>query len=99
MGGEFDRKLPVFFQKRFDAVTFEPNVRYPTHTDNLHHEMELVVVVGKNRVNLSLRGGAPKRLSLVTQWDLTSPVVIVNWSLKKKAVHGNLRRILTTSVL
>ncbi len=76
MGGEFDRKLPVFFQKRFDAVTFEPNVRYPTHTDNLHHEVELVVVVGKNGVSLSL--GAPKRLSLVTPWDLTSPVVIVN---------------------
>ncbi len=54
MGGEVDRKSPVYFQKSFDAVTFEQNVRYPTHTDDLHHEVELVVVVGKGGRNLSL---------------------------------------------
>ncbi len=54
MGGEVDRESPSFFQKSFDAVTFEPNVRYPTHTEDLHHEVELVVVVGRGGFNLSL---------------------------------------------
>ena len=54
MGGEIDRKSPFYFQKSFDAVTFEPNVRYPTYTDDLHHEVELVAVVGKGGRNLSL---------------------------------------------
>ena len=44
MGGEVDRKAPVHFQKSFDALTFGPNVRYPSHTDDLHHEVELVAV-------------------------------------------------------
>jgi len=55
MGEEVDRQSPSFFQKSFDAVTFESNVRYPTHTDDLHHEVELVVVVGRGGCNLSLK--------------------------------------------
>ena len=54
MGGEIDRKSPFHFQKSFDAVTFEPRIRYPTHTDDLHHEVELVVVLGKGGRNLRL---------------------------------------------
>ena len=54
MGGEVDRKAPFHFQKSFDALTFGPNVRYPSHTDDLHHEVELVVVLGQGGINLSL---------------------------------------------
>ena len=50
----FDRKAPFYFQKSFDALTFEPDVRYPTYTEDLHHEVELVAVVGKGGRNLSL---------------------------------------------
>ena len=54
MGGEVDRKAPFHFQKSFDALTFGPNVRYPSHTDDLHHEVELVAVLGNGGSNLSL---------------------------------------------
>ena len=54
MGGEVDRKAPFHFQKSFDALTFGPEVRYPSHTDDLHHEVELVAVLGRGGTNLSL---------------------------------------------
>lgn len=54
MDGEVDRKAPFHFQKSFDALTFGPNVRYPSHTGDLHHEVELVAVLGKGGTNLSL---------------------------------------------
>jgi fumarylpyruvate hydrolase len=43
-----EREPPCFFSKPADAVV--PNgaaVRYPTRTSNLHHEIELVVAIGK----------------------------------------------------
>ena len=46
MGGEVDRKAPFHFQKSFDALTFGPNVRYPSYTDVLHHEDVSVDVRG-----------------------------------------------------
>jgi 2-keto-4-pentenoate hydratase/2-oxohepta-3-ene-1,7-dioic acid hydratase in catechol pathway len=30
-------------------LTFGPEVRYPTQTDDLHHEVELVAVLGPGR--------------------------------------------------
>jgi len=48
MGGNPDREAPFFFAKPADAVM--PNgaaVPYPPATANLHHEIELVVAIGK----------------------------------------------------
>jgi fumarylpyruvate hydrolase len=55
MGGEVDRKAPFHFQKSFDALTFGPDVRYPSLTDDLHHEVELVAVLGQGGRHLSLK--------------------------------------------
>jgi fumarylpyruvate hydrolase len=55
MGGEVDRKGPFHFQKSFDALTFGPEVHYPTQTDDLHHEVELVAVLGRSGRHLSLK--------------------------------------------
>lgn len=54
MGGEVDREAPFHFQKSFDSVTFGPNVRYPSQTSNLHHEVELVAVLGSGGDRLSV---------------------------------------------
>jgi fumarylpyruvate hydrolase len=48
MGKDPDREPPFFFTKPADAIV--PNhatVPYPTRTANLHHEIELVVAIGK----------------------------------------------------
>ena len=48
MGGDPDREPPFFFTKPADAVvTGGADTPYPTVTKSLHHEMELVVAIGK----------------------------------------------------
>ncbi|MEO6155299.1 MAG: fumarylacetoacetate hydrolase family protein [Thermomonas sp.] len=41
-----DRGLPVFFCKPADAIVTDGQVPYPPGTNNLHHEVELVVALG-----------------------------------------------------
>jgi fumarylpyruvate hydrolase len=64
MGGDPDREPPFFFSKPADAVvqcgvseqeqeeqTKSPiltEIPYPSHTNDLHHEVELVVALGKD---------------------------------------------------
>jgi fumarylpyruvate hydrolase len=48
MGGDTDREPPVFFTKPADAVMANDAViPYPPRTSNLHHEIELVVAIGR----------------------------------------------------
>jgi fumarylpyruvate hydrolase len=47
MGGDPDREPPFFFCKPADAVVTGGEVSYPPATANLHHEMELVVAIGR----------------------------------------------------
>ena len=48
MGAEVPRGAPVFFMKPADAVVTGAVVPYPTGTQNLHHEVELVVALGRD---------------------------------------------------
>jgi len=53
MGANPERETPFFFSKPSDAVCPEgTQVPYPMATDNLHHEVELIVAVGKNGINI-----------------------------------------------
>jgi fumarylpyruvate hydrolase len=48
MGSDPTREPPCFFTKPADAVVANgAPVRYPPRTSNLHHEVELVVAIGK----------------------------------------------------
>lgn len=54
MGKDPDREPPFFFTKPADAVVAaEGTVPYPPLTENLHHEIELVVAIGKAGANVS----------------------------------------------
>lgn len=46
MGVEAPKGSPVFFTKPADAVIQSPAIPYPGATDDLHHEVELVVALG-----------------------------------------------------
>ena len=49
-----ERGQPMFFMKPADAiVTGDAPVPYPPATANLHHEVELVVAIGKGGVDIS----------------------------------------------
>lgn len=45
--GVTERATPVFFEKPADALTTASEVPYPPCTGNLHHEVELVVALGR----------------------------------------------------
>jgi fumarylpyruvate hydrolase len=48
MGMDPEREAPFFFAKPADAVVADgAPVRYPPRTRNLHHEIELVVAIGR----------------------------------------------------
>lgn len=47
MGGDPTREAPFFFCKPADAVTQSGTVAYPPRTADLHHEVELVVAIGR----------------------------------------------------
>ncbi len=53
MGANPDREEPFFFTKPADAVVAAAGVvPYPPATEDLHHEVELVVAIGKPGVNV-----------------------------------------------
>ncbi|MBX3529787.1 MAG: fumarylacetoacetate hydrolase family protein [Rhizobiaceae bacterium] len=54
MGGNPEREPPFFFTKPADAVV-DSGVRipYPALTKNLHHEIELVVAIGKGGADIA----------------------------------------------
>jgi len=54
MGNDPDREPPFFFTKPADAVVpAVGEVPYPSLTDNLHHEIELVVAIGRSGVDIA----------------------------------------------
>ena len=55
MGGNPDREPPFFFDKPADAIVESGGkVPYPPRTGNLHHEIELVVAIGREGRNIPL---------------------------------------------
>jgi fumarylpyruvate hydrolase len=57
MGAPVEKGTPVIFMKPGDAVVTDGHVPYPTQTSDLHHEVELVVAIGRDaRGELSAEG-------------------------------------------
>ncbi|MGY8697974.1 MAG: fumarylacetoacetate hydrolase family protein, partial [bacterium] len=53
MGANPEREAPFFFSKPADAVCPEgTRLPFPLATDNLHHEIELVIAIGKKGTNI-----------------------------------------------
>ncbi len=53
MGGDPDRNPPFFFTKPSDAVVPSgSSIPYPPATQNLHHEIELVVAIGQGGADI-----------------------------------------------
>jgi fumarylpyruvate hydrolase len=70
--GFTDRAPPFFFTKPADAVM--PNgsaVPYPPRTENLHHEIELVVAMGKGGRNLATNAALALVFGYAVGNDLT----------------------------
>ena len=72
MGMDPEREPPFFFAKPADAVV--PNgtpVPYPPRTANLHHEIELVVAVGRGGRGIPVAGALEHVFGYAVGLDLT----------------------------
>jgi len=55
MGGDPTREPPIFFTKPADAIVAPgTDVPYPPRTANLHHEIELVVAIGRGGAGIAV---------------------------------------------
>ncbi|PZO90593.1 MAG: fumarylacetoacetate hydrolase, partial [Sphingomonas sanxanigenens] len=72
MGGDPDRAPPFFFSKPADAVAANgATLPFPSRTENLHHEVELVVALGAGGENLSPEAAAKAIFGWTVGIDLT----------------------------
>jgi fumarylpyruvate hydrolase len=53
MGHDPNREPPFFFAKPADAVVPGGTLPFPVETEDLHHEIEMVVAIGKGGTNIS----------------------------------------------
>ncbi|WP_431856773.1 fumarylacetoacetate hydrolase family protein [Azospirillum sp.] len=72
MGADPDREPPFFFAKPADAVVADgATVPYPPQTKNLHHEIELVVAIGKEGSNIPVESALEHVYGYAVGLDLT----------------------------
>ncbi|PWC44825.1 fumarylacetoacetate hydrolase family protein [Azospirillum sp. TSO22-1] len=72
MGADPDREPPFFFAKPADAVVADgATVPYPPQTKNLHHEIELVVAIGKAGADIPVESALEHVYGYAVGLDLT----------------------------
>jgi fumarylpyruvate hydrolase len=72
MGGDPDRDPPFYFTKPADAVVASgTSVAYPPRTRDLHHEIELVVAIGKGGRQIDAKDAASHIFGYAVGIDLT----------------------------
>ncbi len=72
MGIEPEREAPFFFEKPADAVVPSgATIRYPLATENFHHEIELVVAIGRDGANVSREAALEHVYGYAVGIDLT----------------------------
>ncbi len=72
MGHEVDREAPFYFTKPASALTHSgATIPYPPGTRNLHHEMELVVAIGRPGFRIDRDAAAGHVFGYACGLDLT----------------------------
>ena len=72
MGTDPDREPPFFFMKSADTVVASGSeIKYPTRTENLHHEVELVIAMGSGGSDISVDEAADHIFGYAVGVDLT----------------------------
>ncbi len=71
MGDDPQREAPFFFCKPADAVSFSDEIIYPSATSNLHHEVEMVVALGKGGCDIAVSNALEYVFGYAVGLDLT----------------------------
>jgi fumarylpyruvate hydrolase len=72
MGGNPDREPPFFFMKPADAIRSDGStIAYPPATQDLHHEVELVVAIGRGGAGIAADAALKHVFGYAVGIDLT----------------------------
>jgi fumarylpyruvate hydrolase len=71
MGHDPDREPPFFFMKPADAVVPPGTLPFPTHTEDLHHEVELVVALGEGGRDIPVENALDHVFGYAVGLDMT----------------------------
>ena len=71
MGGDPSREPPFFFAKPTDAIVGGGTIPYPPRTTNFHHEIELVVALGKAGSDIPVESALDHVFGYAAGIDLT----------------------------
>jgi fumarylpyruvate hydrolase len=71
MGHDPDREPPFFFMKPANAVVPEGTLAFPTRTEELHHEIELVVALGEGGRDIALERALDHVFGYAVGLDMT----------------------------
>ena len=71
MGGAVDRDQPFFFSKPPQSIAQSHTISFPTQTNNLHHEVELVVFIGAKCSDVGKEGAHESIFGYGVGVDLT----------------------------
>ena len=72
MGHDPDREPPFFFMKPSTSLLPEGrDFRYPSLSDDVHHEMELVIALGKDGANIPLKDASEHIYGYAAGLDMT----------------------------
>ena len=64
MGHDPSKEPPFFFQKNPDNIVTDGKFPYPSATSDVHHEIEMVVALGKGGSNIPVGSSARSRFRL-----------------------------------
>jgi len=72
MGKDPDREPPFFFTKPPSAIVAnQATIPYPSRTENLHHEVELVIAIGKSGKDIPVEAALQHVFGYAVGIDLT----------------------------
>lgn len=71
MGHDPNREPPFFFQKNPNNIDFTGVFPYPARTNDVHHEIELVVALGRGGTNIPVAGALDHVWGYAVGLDMT----------------------------
>ncbi len=71
MGGDPDRDPPFFFQKNPDNLVLDGRFPYPSKSKNVHHEIEMVVALGRGGANIPIEEALDHVFGYALALDMT----------------------------
>lgn len=71
MGHDPDREAPFFFQKNPDNLDASGSFPYPAQSEDVHHEVELLIALGKGGVNIATESALDHIWGYAPSLDMT----------------------------